>query len=119
MPELLDLRLSRRKTIVAAAALAGAGALRAVPGAAQYEDVVVTPAPIEVKDSYTFLAAGMDTRSRDETENTDVLMVSRVDLANGIVRTMSFPRDLYLEIPGIGSGQDQPRLRLRIDGQQR
>ncbi len=102
MPELLDLRLSRRKTIVAAAALAGAGALRAIPGAAQYEDVVATPAPIEVKDSYTFLAAGMDTRSRDEPENTDVLMVSRVDLVNGIVRTMSFPRDLYLEIPGIG-----------------
>jgi polyisoprenyl-teichoic acid--peptidoglycan teichoic acid transferase len=31
-----------------------------------------------------------------------VLMVSRVDLASGIVRTMSFPRDLYLEIPGFG-----------------
>lgn len=102
MPELLDLRLSRRKTVIAAAALAGAGALRAIPGTAQYEDVVATPAPIEVKDSYTFLAAGMDTRSRDEPENTDVLMVSRVDLANGIVRTISFPRDLYLEIPGVG-----------------
>lgn len=102
MPGLLDLRLSRRKTIVAAAALAGAGALRAIPGAAQYEDVVATPAPVDVKDSYTFIAAGMDTRTRDEPENTDVLMVSRVDLANGIVRTMSFPRDLYLEIPGFG-----------------
>jgi LCP family protein required for cell wall assembly len=29
-------------------------------------------------------------------------MVSRVDLVNGTVRTMSFPRDLYLEIPGVG-----------------
>lgn len=102
MPEFLDLRLSRRKTIIAAASLAGAGALRTLPGAAQYEDVVPTPSPIEVKDSYTFVIAGMDTRTREEDENTDVLMVSRVDLANGIVRTMSFPRDLYLEIPGFG-----------------
>lgn len=102
MPEFLDLRLSRRKTILAAAALAGAGALRAVPGAAQHEWQVATPAPLDPKDSYTFLVAGMDTRTVEEDENTDVLMVSRVDLANGIVRTMSFPRDLYLEIPGFG-----------------
>jgi polyisoprenyl-teichoic acid--peptidoglycan teichoic acid transferase len=102
MPEFLDLRLSRRKTLLAAASLAGAGALRAFSGAAQHEDQVATPAPIEVKDTYTFVVAGMDTRTVEEDENTDVLMVSRVDLANGIVRTISFPRDLYLEIPGFG-----------------
>lgn len=102
MPGLLDLRLTRRNTLMTAAALAGAGALRAIPGAAQYEDVVATPAPIEVKDSYTFVAAGMDTRTRDQPENTDVLMVSRVNLATGVVRTMSFPRDLLIEIPGVG-----------------
>lgn len=102
MPEFLDLRLSRRKTILAAASLAGASALRVFPGAAQYEDVVATPAVLDVKDSYTFVVAGLDTRTRDGDENTDVLMVSRVDLASGVVRTMSFPRDLFLEIPGFG-----------------
>lgn len=62
----------------------------------------VTPAAIEQKDVYTFLILGMDTRPDDQELNTDVMMVSRVNLVENTVRTMSFPRDLYVEIPGIG-----------------
>lgn len=62
----------------------------------------VTPAAIEPKDTYTFLVMGMDTRPDEQELNTDVMMVSRVNLVENTVRTMSFPRDLYVEIPGIG-----------------
>lgn len=62
----------------------------------------VTPAAIEPKDVYTFLVLGLDTRPDGQELNTDVMMVSRVNLVDNTVRTMSFPRDLYVEIPGIG-----------------
>jgi polyisoprenyl-teichoic acid--peptidoglycan teichoic acid transferase len=102
MPEFIDLRLSRRKAILTAAALAGTGAFRITPVAGQHENQTPVPAELEIKDVYTFVVAGLDTRTLDQPENTDVLMVSRVDLTSGTVRTMSFPRDLYLEIPGVG-----------------
>lgn len=63
----------------------------------------VTPAAVETGDVYTFLVVGMDTRPDEQELNTDVMMVSRVDLTQNTVRTMSFPRDLYVEIPGIGT----------------
>lgn len=97
----LATRLSRRALALTGAALAGAGAFRIVPTlAAQEQEIVAADLPL--KDVYTFLVAGLDTRSVEEPENTDVMMVSRVNLAAGTVRTMSFPRDLYVEIPGIG-----------------
>lgn len=97
----LETRLSRRALALTGAALAGAGAFHIVPTLAAQEQEIV-PADLPLKDVYTFLVAGLDTRSVEEPENTDVMMVSRVNLAAGTVRTMSFPRDLYLEIPGIG-----------------
>lgn len=63
----------------------------------------VTPAAVETKDIYTFLVLGMDTRPDEQELNTDVMMVSRVNLVENTVHTMSFPRDLYVEIPGIGA----------------
>lgn len=53
-------------------------------------------------DQYTFIAAGLDTRENYGDYNSDVLMVARVDLAAGSVRTVSIPRDLYVTIPGVG-----------------
>jgi LCP family protein required for cell wall assembly len=97
----LETRLSRRTLSLAGVALAGAGALRFVPSVAA-QDQEIIPADLEPKDEYTFLVAGLDTRTVEEPENTDVMMVSRVNLAAGTVRTMSFPRDLLVEIPGIG-----------------
>lgn len=50
----------------------------------------------------TIVVAGLDTRTPDEPENTDVLKVARIDLNAGVVRVISIPRDLYVEIPDIG-----------------
>lgn len=97
----LETRLSRREAALASAALAGVSVFRGVPALAA-QDQEIVPVELEKKDVYTFIVTGLDTRTVQEPENTDVLMVSRVDLAQGIVRTMSFPRDLYLEIPGVG-----------------
>lgn len=62
-----------------------------------------TPSALPVQDFYTFVVAGMDTRSAEEAENTDVIMLTRVEIANRRVRTISIPRDLLCEIPGYGS----------------
>ncbi|HWV23650.1 MAG TPA: LCP family protein [Thermomicrobiales bacterium] len=93
-----EIQLTRRHLMFAAAALAIAGEAGSV--SAQGQEIV--PADVAPKDVYTFLVCGLDTRVVEEPENTDVMMVSRVDVANGTVRSMSFPRDLYLEIPGVG-----------------
>lgn len=49
-----------------------------------------------------FIVAGLDTRGAHEPENTDVLMIARVDLINSTVRALSIPRDLWVTIPGFG-----------------
>jgi LCP family protein required for cell wall assembly len=48
------------------------------------------------------VVAGLDTRGVNDDENTDVIMFSRVEVANKRVRTISIPRDLLSEIPGYG-----------------
>jgi polyisoprenyl-teichoic acid--peptidoglycan teichoic acid transferase len=90
---ILNARLSRRNAVAAGAVLTAVGALKVTPAMAGRQDT---------GGVYTFIAAGIDTRTKEEPENTDVLMVSRVDLDAGTVRSMSFPRDLLVEIPGVG-----------------
>lgn len=63
---------------------------------------LATPSALTPQDAYTFVVAGLDTRGVEEDENTDVIMLSRVDIANHRVRTISVPRDLLSEIPGYG-----------------
>jgi LCP family protein required for cell wall assembly len=56
----------------------------------------------QAAEEYTFAVLGTDKRTPEEPENTDTIMVSRVDMGAGTVRTLSIPRDLYVEIPGHG-----------------
>lgn len=85
-----------RRTLIGLAAALAAGDHSVV--AQDY----ATPADLPLKDVYIFLVLGMDTRPDESELNTDVMMVSRVDLTTKTVRTMSIPRDLYVEIPGVG-----------------
>ncbi len=91
--------INRRTFLGLGAALAATAGNFRIAGAQEY----ATPAALEPKDVYTFLVMGMDTRPDEQELNTDVLMVSRVNLVDNSVRTMSFPRDLYVEIPGVGA----------------
>lgn len=56
----------------------------------------------QASGSYTFLVLGLDTREENADQRSDIIMVARVDLAANTVRTLSIPRDLYVEIPGYG-----------------
>ena len=109
--------LTRRAFTLAGAAVAARGGLikpqagyaqEPIPTQGPYSTPVpppestAIPSELSVQDAYTFVVAGLDTRSADESENTDVIMLSRVDVANNRVRTISIPRDLLCEIPGNG-----------------
>ncbi len=52
--------------------------------------------------AWTFLVMGLDTREEDENQRSDIIMLSRVDETAGTVRTLSIPRDLWVDIPGHG-----------------
>ncbi len=85
------LPLSRRRALTL-----GAGALASL---------AIRPTFAQEANAWTFAVLGTDKRTPEDSEQTDVIMVSRVDLAAGTVRTLSIPRDLYVEIPGVGSGK--------------
>jgi LCP family protein required for cell wall assembly len=57
--------------------------------------------PAEI-GTLTLVVGGLDTRQPGEPENSDVIMLARVDVPNRTVRAISVPRDLYVEIPGFG-----------------
>lgn len=107
--------LSRRAFALAGALVAARGGLvKPQPGHAQDSapgtyttpepppESIAFPTELGVQDAYTFVVAGLDTRGVEDDENTDVIMFSRVEVANRRVRTISIPRDLLSEIPGYG-----------------
>lgn len=87
---------------IQALGLLGAGALASAlsrPGLVAAQDEV---RPANIRRPLTLVVGGLDSREPDQPENTDVIMLARVDLQNVFVRVISVPRDLYLEIPGYG-----------------
>ncbi len=81
--------LSRRHLIGLGVALVSASVVR--PAAARQEP-----------GALTIVVGGLDTRTPEEPENTDVLIIARVDFDRPAVRALSIPRDLLVEIPGVG-----------------
>lgn len=107
--------ISRRAFAIAGAVVAARGGIvKPQPGYTQSAtprpystpepppDPMPTPTALQIQDGYTFLVAGLDTRGTQQDENTDVMMLTRVEPLNGRVRSISIPRDLYAEIPGFG-----------------
>ncbi|MGI8475216.1 MAG: LCP family protein [Thermomicrobiales bacterium] len=92
---LLSSRARLRLALLGPLALAA----RWLPSGASAANDATTPAPGE---PLTLVVGGLDTRQPDQPENSDVLMIARVDLAQKTVRAVSIPRDLYVQIPGIG-----------------
>jgi LCP family protein required for cell wall assembly len=48
------------------------------------------------------LIAGIDRRPEGGDQNTDVIILAHVDLINQRVAAISIPRDLWVDIPGVG-----------------
>jgi len=85
--------IDRRRLLASGVALLG-GAVSLTPARAAQGD--------DDRDIATVVLAGLDTRTPEGPENTDVLLVARVDLEAGTVRALSIPRDLYVIIPRFG-----------------
>jgi LCP family protein required for cell wall assembly len=85
------------KGLVGASAMAHA--IKAPFVSAQGDDVT----PATFKKPQTLIVGGLDSRVEGEPENSDVLMLARVDLQAKLVRVISIPRDLYIDIPGFGA----------------
>jgi LCP family protein required for cell wall assembly len=58
--------------------------------------------PANLRSPLTLVVGGLDSREPDQPENTDVIIIARVDIPQLSVRAISIPRDLFLEIPGFG-----------------
>ena len=54
------------------------------------------------RTSLNILIVGVDRRADGGDQNADVLIIAHVDLINKRVAAISIPRDLLVEIPGIG-----------------
>ncbi|MCC6791731.1 MAG: LCP family protein [Thermomicrobiales bacterium] len=54
------------------------------------------------RTSLNILIVGVDRRADGGDQNADVLIIAHVDLINKRVAAVSLPRDLLVEIPGIG-----------------
>lgn len=51
------------------------------------------------------LVLGVDTRDDGGDQNADTIIIARLDLREKTMRSVSIPRDLLVEIPGVGSGK--------------
>lgn len=104
---------------------------------AQYTSETVAP-PVEVEHIHNFLLIGIDSRSKNYTEDgsgslADVIMVMSVDDEAGTVKLLTIQRDCYVSIPGYSKLQKinaamtyggpellsvvvENHLRLKLDG---
>jgi polyisoprenyl-teichoic acid--peptidoglycan teichoic acid transferase len=57
------------------------------------------------KSAITLMVLGVDTRPNGGDQNADVIIIANVDLINRKVAAVSIPRDLLVEIPGVGQGK--------------
>jgi LCP family protein required for cell wall assembly len=64
---------------------------------------------------YTFAVIGTDFRTPNDPEHSDVIKVARVNTSAKTVRTLAIPRDLYVEIPGVGWAKINAAYSTAID----
>lgn len=54
------------------------------------------------KEAITILVVGIDRRPEGGDQNADTIILARLNLKTRELRTVSIPRDLYVNIPGVG-----------------
>ncbi len=62
----------------------------------------LTPELFDFKNRVNILLMGSDWRSGSNSYRTDVILLLSLNTKTGTATLISFPRDLYVEIPGIG-----------------
>ncbi len=93
-------RVALKGLVGASVAVGGVRAGLAGAGLARAQDAELKPATL--RKPLTLFVGGLDSRQVGEPENSDVLMVVRVDVVNRTVRVVSIPRDFWVTIPGFG-----------------
>ena len=91
----MTMPISTRSRVYAALLAPLAAALKVLPAAAQAAGGVDSP--------LTIVVGGLDAREANQPQNSDVMIVARIDLQAKTMRAFNIPRDLYVEIPGFGS----------------
>lgn len=61
--------------------------------------------PVSLDDTLNILVVGSDERRPGQPWRSDVIMVVSVDYVNRQVGVISFPRDLYVDIPTVGKNR--------------
>ena len=93
-------------TVLAATREAGAQSPQATPGARSATGEEATPTAIpELDGAQNILLVGTDARPGEDVSRTDTLVLVRLDPHNNRVSMLSFPRDLYVPIPGYGKNK--------------
>jgi LCP family protein required for cell wall assembly len=54
------------------------------------------------REAITILVVGIDRRPEGGDQNADTIILARLNLRTNELRTVSIPRDLYVNIPGVG-----------------
>ena len=88
-------RFSTRSRVHAVLLAPLAAALKLAPAAAQ--------STADVENPLTIVVGGLDAREAGQPQNSDVMIVARIDLQAETMRAFNIPRDLYVDIPGFGS----------------
>ncbi len=73
--------------------------------AAVVEAAEVVSRPLGLNHTLNVLIVGSDERTTDRPWRSDVIMVAAVDFANREVGLISFPRDLWVQIPTVGENR--------------
>jgi len=75
------------------------------PAAEATEAAEVVSRPLGLDHTLNVLIVGSDERSANRPWRSDVIMVAAVDFANREVGVVSFPRDLWVQIPTVGENR--------------
>lgn len=66
----------------------------------------LAPEPANLPDKpINILVLGSDNRGNGEGQRSDTLILMRLDFKRSFISQLSFPRDLYVQIPGYGPGK--------------
>ncbi len=66
----------------------------------------LAPEPANLPDKpINILVLGSDSRGNGQGQRSDTLILMRLDFKRSFISQLSFPRDLYVQIPGFGPGK--------------
>ncbi len=72
---------------------------------AEEEETGYQGVPVSLDDTLNILVVGSDERRPGQPWRSDVIMVVAVDQIHGQIGVISFPRDLYVDIPTVGKNR--------------